>query len=664
MRYLLLFILSFSIGAVDYKIFYEDLNKQNFKKVYKELRANPQSDATYFELLGVSAFFLGKLEEAKKSFSSSLNLKKDPRVWLSLINTLENLGDHESAERELKAAKKNFPKDGSLSNLSLSKKVNSVGRFKEAFEKYNSGDYQSAVRISSEELNKSQNNISFLELRAASFLKQGNYSKAIEDYSILIKLKPHNSNYATVLFHLNLQAGSIQKADVLLQKLINQKKDTAEEHLELAQKLIQSGELEKGRSELLRALKKQPGSVMILEYLAYLDAKQGHVKDSIRDYRKLISLGRNNIQYYLALEQNYGSLGEQKQAIKTLKDALKIYPHNSNLQTRLAYYSELNGDYEKAENLYKNALNNDSQNLYAKQALVRLNGSYTEVFFDVKASETANRFDHVSGKENDEFREFSSNLQLTHSFNRKHRLGLNYSMNEYKKEGALEHKVDKNSVLSHYTFTSQLITAYLALGFNKFEGNSVGTGFQGKDDSLSSTIFLTKQLGSHDLSLSGSVDEYVFDNSTSLSLEAYKMYSLQDRIQLMDNASLSLRALFADGENSNYRIYSLTPRMQFFNRILTAYLNVDRIDLENGDDYFQEHIGGLFELQIRKLRMSLDNRFGYRHSDQHVLLNVDGFLEYSFSDSISGIFSAEFASEYGDQDVNNLGASLGVRCQF
>lgn len=664
MRLLILTLISFSLYANDYTSLYEDLNKQNFKRVYKELTSNPGNDATYFELLGTSAFFLGKLEEAKVSFRASLKLKQSPRVWLSLIKTLESLGEHQSASKELVLAKKAFPKDITLSNLTIHGVEREGGAYNKAIALYNSKEYSKTLQICTDELKKDSRNKPFLQLRAASLVKLGQYKKAIEDYSVLSKIEPHNSNYSTVLFHLSLQTGSIKKAESILKELESQKKETAEDHLELAQKLIQAGQLDKGRKELLKALEKQPGSIAILEYLGYLDAKQGHLKDSIRDYRKLISLGRNNIQYYLALEQNYGSLGEQKAAIKTLEEALKVYPHNSSLLTRLAYYSELNGDYDRSEDLYQNALSIDSQNEYAKKALQRLNGSSTEVFIDVKATETANRFDHVSGKEADEFRQFSSNLQLSHSFKRKHRLGLNYSMDEFKKEGSLEHKVEKDTILSHYTYSSQLITAYLALGFNKLDGNSVGSGYQGKDDFISSSLYLAKQLGRHDLSLSSSLDEYVFDNSLSLSLEKYKMYSLQDRIQLTGEASLSLRSLFADGENSNYRIYSLTPRLVLFNKVLTAYLNVDRIDLENGEDYFQEHIGALFELQVRKLRMSLDNRLGYRHSDQHLLLNLDGYLEYSFSDSISGVFTAEFASEYGDQDINNLGGSLGLRCQF
>lgn len=664
MRYLILFLISLSISATDYSALYEELNKQNFKKVFGELKKNPEKNSTYFELLGVSAFFLGDLEEAKKSFRSSLNLKSDPRVWLSLIKTLESLGEHESAVKEIKSARKAYPKDRALSALFLQNSQRGDQSYKKALHKYNSGKYQDVINISSEELSKNKNHVGFLELRAASFLKQESFKKAIEDYSTLVKIRPHNLNYSTVLFHLNLHIGSTKKAEAILENLIKSKRDTADEHLELAQLLIQSSELVHARVELLKALDKEPGSIFALEYLAYLDAKQGHLKDSIRDYRKLISLGRNNIQYFLALEQSYGSLGEQKGAIKTLEDAIKIYPQNSSLLTRLAYYCELSGDFERAENLYQSVLKNEPQNLYAMQALKRLDGSNTELFIDVKATETANRFDHVSGKENDEFRQFSSNLQLSHSFKGKHRLGLNYSLDEYRKEGTLEHKVEKNSVLSHYTYSSQIITAYLALGFNKLDGNAVGTGFQGKDDFLSSTLYLAKGFERHELSLSGSVDEYVYDNSLSLSVDKYKMYSLQDKVQLMEQASLSLRTLFADGENSNYRIYSLTPRMQFLNRSLTVYVNVDRIDLENGNDYFQENIGGLIEAQIRKFRMSLDNRLGYRHSDQHILLNLDGYLEYSFSDTISGIFTAEFASEYGDRDINNLGASLGLRSQF
>jgi tetratricopeptide (TPR) repeat protein len=153
------------------------------------------------------------------------------------------------------------------------------------------------------------------------------------------------------------------------------KKDSTDQKVrrEYAIALYASGDLEKAKEQYLAELKSNDSDAVTYNNLGNIYRQQKKFDDAIQMYEKSIKLDEKNINAYLNLGHLYSDvLSKPNEAIRVYTDGLDKNPNDKTIQTQLALVYERSGDLEKAVEIYKAMLEQNANDLVAKEAIARL----------------------------------------------------------------------------------------------------------------------------------------------------------------------------------------------------------------------------------------------------------------------------------------------------
>jgi tetratricopeptide (TPR) repeat protein len=258
---------------------------------------------------------------------------------------------------------------------------------------YAYGKYNEAVKIFDTLAQTPQ----VLEYKAKSYMALGNYSKAINNYELVLKETPNNQMVAFQLAKILAQTKNFEQAKAQFLNLIDLDYKNPNYHYELGlvfleldddfaaqSRFFSAYELERTNQKTIYQLAKyhfkKNNEKAFLNYLneglendpenkSLISLKAQHsfnkkdYKSSVFQFEKLLDLNEDTQFVNEKISWCYEKLYQDKKAIQFLEKALRFEPNNTQYLFRLAQLYEREELFSKAEDYYNAALHIQDQPL-------------------------------------------------------------------------------------------------------------------------------------------------------------------------------------------------------------------------------------------------------------------------------------------------------------
>ena len=322
-----------------------DANKQRILGNYEEaeklfrkcIAANPQDDASYFELAKL-ALLRNNLEEANEM--AAMAVEKDPKNTYYLLlygNVLQSLGKYDESIKVFENLSALKPDNiDFLNNLAVAyiydNKINkALGTF---------NDIESKIGVTEEFSVKKQN----------LYLQQGNVNKAAEEIEKLIEQFPNESRYYALLAEMYMSNGMSDKALEAYQKILELDPENPYIHITLADYYKKNGESEK----------------------AYEELKTGFANPNLDIDTKIQIL----ITYYSAIELYNESMDE---AFGLSEILTKTHPEDPKAFSIYGDFLYQAGENEEARNVFRKVISLDSSRYLVWEQLIFIESELNDV---------------------------------------------------------------------------------------------------------------------------------------------------------------------------------------------------------------------------------------------------------------------------------------------
>lgn len=350
-----------------------------------------------------------KLNPAIKHYQKAIIIKPSARVYRSLADTWQRLGESGKAQLNIHKAIKlessqgaevsdnNIPEISELDTINLkesdsghsvesycriARKLEQQNKWKQAAIYYRkaldlsisrpallpqTSKNKESIESNSLEQNQITNNSQNATFKAA----EQQLDKAIKRYHKQTKLQPNSSKIHTDLGNLYARKGKLQYAIACYRKAIDLKPNYAKAHLNLSRTLLRVGRQKEFIKEMQLALGLQPkiGSAIDRFYLGNALVNQGQQQQAIGFYYKAIVLNPLFIHAYHRLSEVLSKQGKHQEAIEFLEQGINHNPDNVESYYFLGQQSEILKKWESAVKSYSKVLQLEPQFPGASQKL-------------------------------------------------------------------------------------------------------------------------------------------------------------------------------------------------------------------------------------------------------------------------------------------------------
>ncbi|MCI0469801.1 MAG: tetratricopeptide repeat protein [Nitrospirae bacterium] len=298
-----------------------------------------------------SSVFLGVLYISKDEKDRALGifeaiLKRDPDNIMALYylaSILIEKKEYETAEGHLKKILAINPSfDSAYVNLGIISEAKSDNKAAEEF-------YKKALLIN-------PHNLFIKERLSQLYVKEKSFDKAIGELEGISKELPSNIELHQRLGILYIQDKQYDKAISEFRIVLEAKPDDIPSRYYLSLILM---ELEKN-SEALEELKKiisaDPKNINAFLNIALIYSKQNRLNDSAKIYEEILSFEKGKPEIYSYLGNVYTQMKEYNKAEAALKDGLKLFNDNDDLNFTIAVLYEKIGRFDDMERHLKRTI--------------------------------------------------------------------------------------------------------------------------------------------------------------------------------------------------------------------------------------------------------------------------------------------------------------------
>ncbi len=214
------------------------------------------------------------------------------------------------------------------------------------------GDYDRAIRLAGEALEKNPDLTAAYLARAQAFLAKGEFAGSEAQVQEVLKRAPDSLPALTLLMKLAIIRGNTREALERLLRVSRQNPRDAGMHLLLGLGYYQLKDLDKAESNVRQAIELDPKTPGAFTLLANIDLARGGGGKAKTDLRLGLEANPRNITNYMALETEYAKESNWAEATKLCERAHEIEPSSPAVALELAYlYLEHGGDINVALSL-------------------------------------------------------------------------------------------------------------------------------------------------------------------------------------------------------------------------------------------------------------------------------------------------------------------------
>lgn len=293
----------------------------------------------------------------------------DAYIHLKLAKTLYNLGNIDTAVRELDIALKDAKtKTESLQLLETIWKERAAKRPNDPVAQMNLGVvYQNKgeYTLAMEQYQKAQaldpkNQMIKLNM-ATLFQQQGDYQKALDYYNEILKLRPNDALINGYKANTLCKLGQKEAAMILYKTLLLNNPGNSDIKNDLLEVINESSEVV-ALSYLDELTRTFPNDIDFLYNYAYTLHKAKRYDEALMYYKKVINLDNQYADAYLNLASIYKQKNDNTNAIDILNTAKQYISNNEKINQLISDYNEEKkfSLMDKAANLYNNKDYNDA----------------------------------------------------------------------------------------------------------------------------------------------------------------------------------------------------------------------------------------------------------------------------------------------------------------
>jgi tetratricopeptide (TPR) repeat protein len=382
------FLAYLNIAKIYFKRNELKLALENFEK---SLELNPMIPITHLSY----ALYLtevGRHEDALKQFNETLKLdpySSDVQYYISL--ELEKMGKIDDAKSHLREALKINPKEARVhfelgkiliesgKNDEAQKEFNEVLKMKpEGITDYNAlgiillakGKNDDAQKYFNKALKIDPKNTFALNALAECSAKKGNNDEAVKYLNESLKIESNNVYTHYKLGTILVTTGRIEEAVTQFNEALRINPDYNEAQVELGNLMQRIGNFDEAIQLYLEILKKDPHQAAVCNNLGSAYFSKGNIKKAIEYYQNALhdkpdyALAEKNLKVAQTNQKNLEDLSLK------IQGAIKAYPNNPMLFTKLGETYRLLGDDDKATVQYRKALSIQPQYTQALYGLV------------------------------------------------------------------------------------------------------------------------------------------------------------------------------------------------------------------------------------------------------------------------------------------------------
>jgi tetratricopeptide (TPR) repeat protein len=319
------------------------------------IEADPQLFQAYYQR-GVALAAMGKASEAEADFKKAIELEPSfARGHRALGQLLLDRGMTEAAKAELARA---IELDGKLTGVRLyyasaliksGEAARAIEQLRAAIEIGEATALTYALLgVAEERLGKTQaafadyaraielnpNEPIAREGRARLFEARGEFSKAIEDYTVFYRAQP-SSEAALKLARLHALAGQLQAAISIYRRLLAEKPEDFALWSELVRLMMEAGQLDEAAREIEASLRLHPRDVKRLMFAGDLYLKD-KPEVAANYYRRAVEVDPAEVAAQIALGASLVRSKQFADAVAVLNQALMRDPDNFQAHANLA----------------------------------------------------------------------------------------------------------------------------------------------------------------------------------------------------------------------------------------------------------------------------------------------------------------------------------------
>lgn len=187
------------------------------------------------------------------------------------------------------------------------------------------------------------------------FFHLGQPELAIKHIKKAIEINPSNPSYTSNIANIYASLNQWQEAQKYYRKALQLEPDNRQRILLLAKALEQSGQMTEAEYYYQKSNQTQIENLDLLSKAAKNHFIHGQFSQAIELYRHLIKL-QEKPEHYLFLGQALGFEGHIKEAIENYEKLIQIAPEQKDIQLHLAQLNQLHGNYEIAVDYFKRFL--------------------------------------------------------------------------------------------------------------------------------------------------------------------------------------------------------------------------------------------------------------------------------------------------------------------
>ena len=314
-------------GIELFKAVKENKKYQHIKFIFVTAEATRQIVARAAEDGGeayiIKPFIMSTVEE---KLLKILEKKHKPNELEKILKKFEEYlqqKDIENAEFELEKAKE-------LQGESI--KI----IFNQARLTYLQGNINKTIELYKESINRNPMFVKAYNALGEIYENLGEITTAIRYYEIAHEISPANTERLLTLSKLLHKTGDAEKAANILKGAVTDLRGdvSTSEHL-LGEIYLSKGETEKALNSFLKAHRKNPTDITIMNSLANAYRQLGKQEHALDMYNKIIDINNDNSEAYYEMGKTFLEMGNKQKAIENMKKAWELNPFSKEITSDL-----------------------------------------------------------------------------------------------------------------------------------------------------------------------------------------------------------------------------------------------------------------------------------------------------------------------------------------
>ena len=220
----------------------------------------------------------------------------------------------------------------------------------------NNGEYDKAIEQYNKALAIDPQRVNSLSNLGNAYVKKGEYDKAIEQYNKALAIDPQRVNTLSNLGNAYVNHGEYDKAIEQCNKALAIDPQWVNSLSNLGNAYVKKGEFDKAIEQYNKALAIDPQRVNTLSNLGNAYVNHGEYDKAIEQCNKALAIDPQWVNSLSILGNAYAKKGEYNKAIEQYNKALAIDPQRVNTLSNLGNSYAKKGEYDKAIEAYVNCI--------------------------------------------------------------------------------------------------------------------------------------------------------------------------------------------------------------------------------------------------------------------------------------------------------------------